>query len=389
MKKLLVITSLVLALVLSFAACGPVAGTEDTTADETTTLDETTTADPNGDETPGNDGDTTTADPNVGNEEPEFDNAYHVVVDTINSKGPAGAAFYPGLGASAFEFGRQEMVDAVADEIQVDARGRLKVSGWIAIFGGVNKYVYRVNGGEWIDAVGGADANASYEQVFTQFGIFSSAKNAVFQGNPITVDLSAYDGQTVTVEVACVPEIMQDTHLVMISIIDLTVAIPQLPAITAPDGSVYVQTDLAMDVPAISTLDTINGELAQKLSLHAANNAAHTVATVDGFRLDDGKIILEGWAVLEGGQENLYWSIDEYNWYSFVGGDHVDAEQGIVDAAAENGITITDVANGRFGGGICADLSQLAGKTLNVFIGVKGPNGMVEVLVMNNTQIRG
>ena len=395
MKKLLVLASLLLAFVMVFSACGLFGG-DDTTVEETTTADPnaddgtTTTADPNADDgttttaDPDADGTTTTADPDLGNDEPAFDNVYHVVIDTINGKGPAGADVpYPGLGSSIFEFGRQNMVDAVADEVQVNSRGRLVISGWIALFGGVNKYQYRVNGGEWLDATGAMDAPASYGDVLLNFGCFASEKNAAFQASPLSVDLTAYDGQTVTVEVAAVPEIMQDSHVVMLTIIDLTVDIPEVPTVNVPDSVPVKQQDVALDVNALVTFDTINGEVAQILSKHSESE--HTVAKKSNVTLVDGKLTLEGWAVMDGGQEALYWSLDQYTWYAFVDGDYVDAEQGIIDAA-----THVDVvpANGRFGGPLTADLSSLSGKTFNVYVGLYGGENMVEILRLTNVTVQ-
>ena len=393
MKKLLVLASLLLAFVMVFSACGLFGG-DDTTTEETTTADpnadgDTTTADPNadGDTTtadPNGDDNTTTEDPNANNGEPMFDNVYHVVIDTINGKGAAGADTpYPGLGSSAFELGRQNMVDAIADEIQVNSRGRLVISGWIALFGGVNKYQYRVNEGEWLDATGATNAPATYADIFMQFGCFASEKNAAFQAAPLSLDLTAYDGQTVTVEVAAIPEIMPEARVTMVTIIDLTVDIPEVPTVNVPDSVPVKQQDAVLDVNALVTFDTINGEVAQILSKHSESE--HIVAKKSNVTLTDGKLTLEGWAVMDGGQEALYWSLDQYTWYAFVDGDYVDAEQGIIDAA-----THVDVvpANGRFGGPLTADLSSLSGKTLDVYVGLYGGGNMVEILRLTNVTVQ-
>ena len=242
MKKTLILAGLVLALATVFSSCSIFAITEDTTVEivpvdpdgETTTADpdgDTTTVEPDGETTTVDSDETTTEDPSV-DSEPQFDNVYHTVIDYINGKGPGGASvtYSNGLGASAFELGRQEMVDAVADQIQVTEKGRLIVTGWIALFGGVNKYVYRITEGEsvgeWMDAVGGSDA-PHYESIFLQFGCFASEKNAAFQENPLILDLNAYDGKTISIEIAAVPEIMQEARVTFLTIIDLAVDIPE------------------------------------------------------------------------------------------------------------------------------------------------------------------
>ena len=88
----------------------------------------------------------------------------------------------------------------------------IRPEGWVAISGGIDKYVYRVNGGEWVAVEGKATTAGSDIQNDGGFKALTNATaNVDFRnnsnGNKIyTADLSTdYSGQTVTVEFGIVP----------------------------------------------------------------------------------------------------------------------------------------------------------------------------------------
>ena len=99
--------------------------------------------------------------------------------------------------------------------LDLDAQTDVKTvrpEGWCVINGGIAKYVYRVNGGEWQAVVGRATDAPNDIQNDVKTALVNFTKNGDFRnnnnGNKIsTADLSAdYAGQTVTIEFAVVPE---------------------------------------------------------------------------------------------------------------------------------------------------------------------------------------
>ncbi len=84
----------------------------------------------------------------------------------------------------------------------------------------------------------------------------------------------------------------------------------------------------------------------------------------------DGKLILAGWAQVNGGQAKHYWSIDKEHWYECVNGEFTDAEQEIVDrAGTEGGMKLPSAANGRYSN-LTADLSEQEGDTFTLYLAV-------------------
>ncbi len=85
---------------------------------------------------------------------------------------------------------------------------------------------------------------------------------------------------------------------------------------------------------------------------------------------EDGKLILSGWALVNGGQSTHYWSLDKEHWYQCVGGECTDAEQELLDRAGEEGkMTLPSAAKGRFAN-LTADLSDVEGDSLTVYFAV-------------------
>lgn len=97
---------------------------------------------------------------------------------------------------------------------------KIFVGGWVAINGGVEKYVYRVidangNAGAWIEVVYVDTVKPADQAIIdsvngvkvdgVSIGITGFESNALFNGGIQTGDLSDYIGMTVTVEFAVVP----------------------------------------------------------------------------------------------------------------------------------------------------------------------------------------
>ena len=154
-----------------------------------------------------------------------FTEKFHANVDFINGGSKDGAGVpYQGLGSSLLNSDGSIVVrDAAADNIVVNDDYTINLQGWMAVTGGINRYVYSVNGGELITAVGGADGEP-LEGYYAGFGMNDSLKNGLFNGgNMLVADLSAYAGQTVTVTFYAVPEAAQDTVAPIVSVEGLVV----------------------------------------------------------------------------------------------------------------------------------------------------------------------
>ena len=150
-----------------------------------------------------------------------FDGPFHANVDFINGKGPAGAANYAGLGSSKLNGdGSIPVRNAAEDGIVVNPNGTISIQGWMAVMGGINHYAFSVNGGELVTIVGGADGEPLPNH-YANMGMPDSTKNGMING--IVADLSAYEGQTVTVTFYAIPEAAQDTVAPIVSIEGLVV----------------------------------------------------------------------------------------------------------------------------------------------------------------------
>ncbi len=94
-------------------------------------------------------------------------------------------------------------------------------------------------------------------------------------------------------------------------------------------------------------------------------------AVLNGVTLgEDSKLTLAGWAVVNGGQGQHYYSLDKQTWYQ-VKTTLTDAEAEVIQIATEQGnVTAPHAENGRFAD-LTVDLSAQAGKTVTVYFAVE------------------
>ncbi len=99
--------------------------------------------------------------------------------------------------------------------------------------------------------------------------------------------------------------------------------------------------------------------------------AAIQPATLSELMLtEEGKLILQGWAQVNGGQGKHYWSIDKLHWYECTDGTFTDAEQEILDKATNEGnMKLPTAEKGRFEG-LTIDLSKEEGDSFTVYVAV-------------------
>ncbi len=84
----------------------------------------------------------------------------------------------------------------------------------------------------------------------------------------------------------------------------------------------------------------------------------------------DRKLILSGYAFVNGGQGDHYWSTDLENWHLCTDGVYTDGDATIEGIATEGAaMNSTNVTNARFEN-VTADLSEYAGQVVTVYFGI-------------------
>ena len=118
--------------------------------------------------------------------------------------------------------------------------GCVVISGWNLVYGGVSKYVWSIDGENWLDAtyynrksLSAASqsmvnsANKGLGKDFSQFTANSSYQGETVLGqvSGIAADLSAYVGQTVNVTIAVVPASEPNTVCILAHLTDVEVVV--------------------------------------------------------------------------------------------------------------------------------------------------------------------
>ena len=102
---------------------------------------------------------------------------------------------------------------------------------------------------------------------------------------------------------------------------------------------------------------------------------------------EDGKLILSGWALVNGGQNLHYWSIDKEHWYQCSGAEVSEAEAELLARAeAEGNLKAPSAAKGRFAN-LTADLSAVEGDGFTVYFAVASagaPDKLLHYLTVEN-----
>ena len=165
-----------------------------------------------------------------------FDIVIDPEADVTLSKLPFGSALDGANGVpQLFNVGSKEGGPKDAVSITVGNDMRIFMAGWCIIDGGVSKYVWTADGGlTWHDCGNQEALTQMAESVIgvakalsTPHGYKDSAsslKNSSFQGgNGLSIDLSAYAGQTVDVIVAAIPEAEPDSFCLLYRYKDVAV----------------------------------------------------------------------------------------------------------------------------------------------------------------------
>ncbi len=174
--------------------------------------------------------------------------AYHSSVTHLLGKGPLQSDAYEGRGGS-IERGI-DIIDAKLDGHTILQDRLLTISGWLAVEGGVQRYVWSPNGVTWFEAVTGGASGEPTEGHFASLGYANATGNAMLR--ELVLDLSPCHGRNVAVTVGGVPNNAPDTVVPFVTITGLDV--PLCPAdidfsfVTQaesnPEGVDFVSSDL-------------------------------------------------------------------------------------------------------------------------------------------------
>lgn len=153
----------------------------------------------------------------------DSDTMHITSVDTINGNGGLGedgkyAPYFSDLSGTG-----TLKLDAAATGKTTTKEGLLTLNGWFGVSGGVNRYVWSIDGGKtWNDFTEGAKDGEPMDGFYHSVsnGV-ESTKNGLFEA--LTIDLSAQKGKTLDVWVGAVAELNLDDVIVICEISNLRV----------------------------------------------------------------------------------------------------------------------------------------------------------------------
>ena len=290
------------------------------------------------------------------------------------------------------------------------------LSGWTMVEGGISKYVWSADGGKtWHDMelfgrtiAGGSAAmiSGATDRIHNTFTFSENdIKNVSYQGasaqapRGIAANLKDFAGQTVDIIFAAVPVKNEKTLCPFIVAKNVTVKASNEEESTeteteekdtAPVYNEYVKEGSGYSVASLdyaSCLDMLNGRGpngSEKYS-QRGGNSKKGVDTIDhnGKTLANGKLIVTGWSVIDGGVSKYVWSVDGgKTWHDATAynGELVPASNAhlngvtsrigvslgtdsVANAVYQGTVNLTDPATVK---GISVDLSAYAGQTVNV-----------------------
>ena len=149
--------------------------------------------------------------------------AYHSSLTHVNGQGPNGASAYDGRGGSV-DCG-VDLLDATLCGHTVDQDRRIRISGWLAVDGGVERYVWSADGVSWYPAVTGGESGEPSTGYFAELGYENATENATF--GDLILDLTPYHERNVAITVGGVPKDAPDTVVPFVTLTGLNV--PYLP----------------------------------------------------------------------------------------------------------------------------------------------------------------
>ena len=133
---------------------------------------------------------------------PQTDTPYHAALTHVNGKGPGVANAYSNRTGSLAE--GAITINGPADGIIVADDGTLRVSGWLAVDGGVDHYAWSADGLTWYAITDNGASGEPSEGYFSGLGHTNATDHALMKD--LTLDLSVKDGQTFSLMLGGVPK---------------------------------------------------------------------------------------------------------------------------------------------------------------------------------------
>ena len=144
--------------------------------------------------------------------------------------------------------------------------------------------------------------------------------------------------------------------------------------------------------PYVGYVDAVNGTQYKDVNGYRTGEAGNrqlVIAQIANQTATNGKLTLAGWALVNGGQDKYFWSVDGKNWTEVT--DIALGATGEAHAASATGafgLNAVVSANGLYN--MTLDLSAHAGKTVTVYVAVRSkviyPEGSV-LISCGNTKV--
>lgn len=243
------------------------------------------------------------------------------------------------------------------------------VQGWLAVNGGVHKYVYSIDGGNtWLECGNQPnykDATFASSQPHidaingAQLGF--SALDADVNGRyRLSCDLASKSGETVTVILGAILENNRDASPLQILVVTVNVTGQPSGGSTTPDPE---------PESGIKFLKAINDLYIGDTKIHNPGGGyGGTLFTYDAKDITVTSLTVKwaGWAGISDGINKWVYSTDGgATWKEISGGIANTTDSGILNALSGAGFT-NATERGTFGGGLVADLSDITAATAEV-----------------------
>lgn len=299
---------------------------------------------------------------------PTVDNTYdcNASIDTIN-----GVTIGVGMGVSN---GKHTPIEITLSEKFGLDKQSLAVYGWCVNSTGINQGInYSLDGGKtWTGTTG----NYWDLEVNSPSDVGMSTGSLTYSRFNVSVDLSAYKGQTVTVTLGCNTGKTDSSGAVIMNVFAV------ISDVVVPTSSYNNAT---------FTFNDINGDAS---TVRSGNTVATGVQSIPlNITLDSNKTFsLCGWAYVDGQSKwsgSMYASVDGgNNWIVFTGNyqnpsDRSDISNALKASYEGYGVTLRDTYTfAAFAGRISVDLSAYAGFAKDITIGIEQGNGEIRPLVV-------
>ena len=292
---------------------------------------------------------------------------HNTYLDMINGKGEGGASTYSSRGGNS-----TDGIETFVFNGETFGEGKLVLSGWTIVDGGVEKYVWSADGGKtWHDmelhkvsSLGTLDnphVNATLSETGAEklndpenakkgggYQGEAKAQKPIDRARGIAADLSEYAGKTVNVTVAAVPRAEKNTLSLIAYITGVTV-VEEMETETEEVLDPNVDPDQCTSHKESQKWYHVEGEAKESKRclncgaiIEATLRNTHFVVCSDSIEYDGGKrgwkkthagdqpyvvddvasmpatdlgLKIQGWAAVNGGISAYKWSLDGENWF--------------------------------------------------------------------------